>query len=169
MTSAAPLGRRFVSNNLYIDDWDGVYKICQDIMALTSPYLRPRTKILYGEVVRLASGTGFYYAKNSFLLDVCTYVDTASGVVNRISERTLQSMLAELRDKGNIRMDTGLIPGRSGEIGRRIFVGQMLALEPSEDGANGGQKISPHTYALKVQTEFSEILGYSIGEFLCLR
>lgn len=105
---------------------------------LKSPHLRPRTKILYGEIVRLASGTGFCYAKNSFLLDVCTYVDPASGVVNRISERTLQSMLAELRDKGHIRMDTGPIPGRSGEIGRRIFVGQMLTPETPEDGANGG-------------------------------
>ncbi|MDN0031636.1 hypothetical protein QVN85_01845 [Oscillibacter valericigenes] len=107
---------------------------------LRDPHLRDRSKILYGEIVRLSSGHGFCYAKNRFLIDVLTYVDAETGAVNTISERTLQSLLSELREHGHIWMDMGPIPGRNGEIGRRIFVGQALAQPPTDGSASGGEE-----------------------------
>lgn len=122
-------------------------------LVLKDPHLRPRTKLLYGEIVRLASAYGYCYAKNNFLLDVCTYIDGETGAATTISERTLQSMLAELRQYGYIRMDTGPIPGRDGEMGRRIFVGQALASEPADPAENrGAENFTPYLFTPNKRT-----------------
>ena len=111
-----------------IDLTAGGYYAVIPYPVLSDPGLKPRTKLLYGEIVRLSSATGFCYASNKYLIMVCTCVDPSTGAVNTITERTLQSMLAELADRGHIAMDTGAIPSAPGKskTGRRIFVGQGL-------------------------------------------
>lgn len=99
-------------------------------------HLRERAKLIYGRIVQLAANTGFCYAKNKALLDILSHEDPNTGEVTVISERTLQSILAELRDRGHIHMDTGPVPGSGGDgpkIRRRIFVGQKLADIPHKD------------------------------------
>lgn len=101
--------------------------------------LRERSKLIYGRIVQLAFSTGYCYASNRALLEILTHKDPKTGAVDTISERTLQSILAELRDCGHIHMDTGPVPSHGGDypvIRRRIFIGQKLAdMPPSEGGA----------------------------------
>lgn len=120
-------------------------------------HLRERSKLIYGRIVQLASSTGFCYASNQALLDILAHEDPRTGETAVISERTLQSILAELRDRGHIHMDTGPVPVSSGEepvIRRRIFVGRKLADMPPPQGGEenctpanfctpGVKKISP--------------------------
>lgn len=120
-------------------------------------HLRERSKLIYGRIVQLAASTGFCYASNQALLGILSHEDPKTGETVVISERTLQSILAELRDRGHIHMDTGPVPSSAGEepvVRRRIFVGQKLADKPSSQGdeenftpANfctpGVKKISP--------------------------
>lgn len=106
-------------------------------------HLRERSKLIYGRIVQLAFASGYCYASNKALLKILTHADPKTGAVDTISERTLQSILAELRDRGHIHMDTGPIPTPAGSkpvIRRRIFIGQKLADMPPEEGV---QKISP--------------------------
>lgn len=120
--------------------------------------LRERAKLIYGRIVQLASSTGFCYASNKALLEILAHEDPKTGETAVISERTLQSILAELRDRGHIHMDTGPVPSSAGGppvVRRRIFVGRRLADMPPpqggeenftpEDFCTGGvKKISPH-------------------------
>ena len=120
-------------------------------------HLRERSKLIYGRIVQLASATGYCYASNQALLEILTYADPETGAVRSITERTLQSVLAELRDRGHIHMDEGPIPISGGEgsvVRRRIFVGRKLADMPPEEGGEknfipeenftpGVKKISP--------------------------
>ena len=120
----------------------GLYAVIP-AQVLYDPHLRPRAKLLYGEIVRLAQATGFCYAGNKSLLQICTYVDPETGAETAITERTLQSLLAELRDRGHIRMDMGPVPCSDGGgcvTRRRIFVGQTLASMPQNDPQEGGEK-----------------------------
>lgn len=106
--------------------------------------LRERSKLIYGRIVQLAASTGFCYASNQALLEILAHKDPKTGEVSVISERTLQSILAELRDRGHIHMDTGPVPcsGGAGTVTRRrIFVGQKLAEIPPSDG--GAENFTP--------------------------
>ena len=118
-------------------------------MYLVIPYavahdmrLSGRAKLLYGEIVRLASARGYCYASNEALLEVLTHEDPDTGAVGTITERTLQRLLAELKDRGHIHTDTGPVSNsRGGETTmRRIFVGQRLADCPKDSGVT---KMSP--------------------------
>lgn len=118
-------------------------------MYLVIPYavahdmqLSERAKLLYGEIVRLASARGYCYASNEALLEIMERRDPATGAVSGITERTLQRLLAELRGRGHIHMDTGPVENSGGgeSAMRRIFVGQKLAEMPS---GNGVTKMSP--------------------------
>ena len=95
--------------------------------------LRPRSLILYARIARRANRVGFCYATNATLVEDMTTTDT-DGSVRVLSERTIQAMLAELQDRGHIRMDTGPIPSqKTGAVrtGRRIFIGRALMDENS--------------------------------------
>ena len=118
-------------------------------MYLVIPYavahdmrLSGRAKLLYGEIVRLASARGYCYASNEALLEVLTHEDPDTGAVGTITERTLQRLLAELKDRGHIRTDNGPVPNSGGgeTAMRRIFVGQRLADCPKDSGVT---KMSP--------------------------
>lgn len=118
-------------------------------MYLVIPYavahdmrLSGRAKLLYGEIVRLASARGYCYASNEALLEVLTHEDPDTGAVGAITERTLQRLLAELKDRGHIHTDTGPVPNSGGgeTTMRRIFVGQRLADCPKDSGVT---KMSP--------------------------
>lgn len=118
-------------------------------MYLVIPYavahdmrLSGRAKLLYGEIVRLASAHGYCYASNEALLDILTYVDPDTEAISAITERTLRRLLAELKDRGHIYTDTGPVPNSKGgeTTMRRIFVGQRLADCPRN---LGGTKMSP--------------------------
>lgn len=118
-------------------------------MYLVIPYavahdmrLSGRAKLLYGEIVRLASARGYCYASNEALLEVLTHEDPDTGAVGTITERTLQRLLAELKDRGHIRTDNGPVPNSGGgeTAMRRIFVGQRLADHPKDSGVT---KMSP--------------------------
>ncbi len=118
--------------------YGGMYLVIPATVA-EDVHLRERSKLIYGRIVQLASSKGFCYASNRALLEILTHVDPKTGEVSTISERTLQNILAELRDHGHIHMDTGPVPC-SGEdrpvIRRRIFIGQKLAeIPPDEVGA----------------------------------
>ena len=63
--------------------------------------LRERSKLIYGRIVQLASSTGFCYASNQALLEILSHEDPKTGEVSVITERTLQSVLAELRDRAS--------------------------------------------------------------------
>lgn len=120
--------------------------------------LRERSKLIYGRIVQLASSTGFCYASNQALLEILSHEDPKTGEVSVITERTLQSVLAELRDRGHIHMDEGPVPCSDGDgtvVRRRIFVGRKLAdMPPPQVGeenftpenffTQGVKKISPH-------------------------
>ena len=118
-------------------------------MYLVIPYavahdmrLSGRAKLLYGEIVRLASARGYCYASNEALLEVLTHEDPDTGAVGTITERTLRRLLAELKDRGHIHTDSGPVPNSGGgeTTMRRIFVGQRLADYPQD---LGGTKMSP--------------------------
>lgn len=118
-------------------------------MYLVIPYavahdmqLSERAKLLYGEIVRLASARGYCYASNEALLAVMAHEDPATGAVSGITERTLRRLLAELKGRGHIHMDIGPVENSGGgeSAMRRIFVGQKLEEMPS---AQGGTKMSP--------------------------
>lgn len=110
-------------------------------------HLRERSKLIYGRIVQLAYATGFCYASNRALLEILSHEDPKTGAVATISERTLQSILAELRDCGHIHMDTGPVPSSGGgrpAIRRRIFIGQKLAEMPSAKG--GAENFTPEDF-----------------------
>lgn len=110
-------------------------------------HLRERSKLIYGRIVQLASSTGFCYASNKALLDILAHEDPKTGETAVISERTLQSILAELRDRGHIHMDTGPVPRSGGEppvARRRIFVGRRLADMPPPRG--GEENCTPENF-----------------------
>ena len=111
---------------------------------LDDPGLRPRSLILYARIARRANRVGFCYATNATLIEDMTAVDE-DGSVRVLSERTVQSMLAELQERGHIRTDTGpLPPDRSGTVrtGRRIYIGRSLASVPAD--AHGGEENFTH-------------------------
>lgn len=112
---------------------NGAYYAVIPAPVMCDAHLRPRSKLLYGIISFLSCQTGFCYQPNAELLKYCTYIDGQSREQNSISERTLQSMLSELRTHGHIRMDTGPCPVKGGgfKTGRRIFIGQILAPMPS--------------------------------------
>lgn len=110
-------------------------------------HLRERSKLVYGRIVQLASNTGFCYASNQALLAILAHEDPKTSQTAVISERTLQSILAELRDRGHIHMDTGPVPCSGGEkavIRRRIFVGRKLADPPPSQG--GAENFTPENF-----------------------
>lgn len=107
---------------------------------LDDPGLRPRSLILYARIARRANRVGFCYATNATLIEDMTAVDE-DGSMRVISERTVQSMLAELQERGHIHADTGpLPPDKSGtaRTGRRIYIGRSLAAIPGD--AQGGEE-----------------------------
>ena len=109
--------------------------------------LRERSKLIYGRIVQLASSTGFCYASNQALLEILSHEDPKTGEVSVITERTLQSALAELRDRGHIHMDEGPVPRSGGEgtvVRRRIFVGRKLADMPPPQG--GAENFTPENF-----------------------
>ena len=109
--------------------------------------LRERSKLIYGRIVQLASSTGFCYASNQALLEILSHEDPKTGEVSVITERTLQSVLAELRDRGHIHMDEGPVPCSGGEgtvVRRRIFVGRKLADMPPPQG--GEENFTPENF-----------------------
>ena len=65
---------------------------------LDDPGLRPRSLILYARIARRANRVGFCYATNATLIEDMTAVDE-DGSVRVLSERTVQSMLAELQER----------------------------------------------------------------------
>ncbi len=116
--------------------------------------LRWPAMVLYAHITSYARKSGFCYAKNATLINEMTRVNPKTGAVNTITERTLQSLLAELRDRGHIHMDIGpLPPDKDGVVrqGRRIFIGAHLAdipggeenFTPENNFAKGVKKISP--------------------------
>lgn len=116
--------------------------------------LRWPAMVLYAHITSFAKRAGFCYAKNAVLLEAMTRVNPKTGAVNAITERTLQSLLAELRERGHIHMDIGpLPPDKNGVVrqGRRIFIGVCLAdMQTGEENfthennfADGVKKISP--------------------------
>lgn len=122
--------------------------------------LRWPAMVLYAHLTSYARKSGFCYAKNATLIKEMTRVNPKTGAVNTITERTLQSLLAELRDRGHISMDTGpLPPDQNGVVrqGRRIFIGTQLAdmqkgektFTPENNFAKGVKKSSPHTTKVK--------------------
>lgn len=107
-------------------------------------HLRERSKLIYGRITQLAAATGYCYASNKALLEILSYEDPQTGVLSQITERTLQSSLAELRERGHISMDTGPVPTQDGTgtvIRRRIFIGQRLAENPAPSG--GEENFTP--------------------------
>ena len=110
-------------------------------------HLRERSKLIYGRIVQLAASTGFCYASNKALLDILAHEDPKTGEAAVISERTLQSILAELRDRGHIHMDMGPVPCSGGEgpvARRRIFIGQKLSEMPPSNG--GEENCTPENF-----------------------
>lgn len=101
-----------------------------------------QAKLLYGKIVQLADARGYCYASNEALLRILTYQDPNTGAISGPSERTLQRLLAALRERGYIHMDTGPVPNSKGGMTtmRRIFVGQKLAEKPQDLGVT---KMSP--------------------------
>lgn len=128
--------------------WDGGYGAYIPGPVLDDAGLRPRSLILYAHIVQKANRVGFCYAGNKALLEDMTSVDPKTGAVSGITERTLQSMLAELRDRGHIHMDTGPYPPGEDNVarsGRRIFIGRCLEAPPDTllEAPQGVKKISP--------------------------
>ena len=122
--------------------------------------LRWPAMVLYAHITSYARKSGFCYAKNATLIKEMTRVNPKTGAVNTITERTLQSLLAELRDRGHIFMDTGpLPPDKNGVVrqGRRIFIGTKLAdptggeknFTPENNFAKWVKKSSPNTTKVK--------------------
>ena len=119
---------------------DGGYGAWIPGPVLDDPGLRPRSTILYAKIARRANRVGFCYATNATLIDDMTAVDD-DGSMRVLSERTIQAMLAELQERGHIRVDTGpLPPSKSGTVrtGRRIYIGRSLASIP--DASEGGEE-----------------------------
>ncbi|WP_298016697.1 hypothetical protein [uncultured Dysosmobacter sp.] len=121
--------------------------------------LRWPAMVLYAHITSYTKNTGFCYAKNETLIREMTRIDPKTGAVNAITERTLQSLLAELRERGHIHMDTGPIPKKDGgfRTGRRIFIGARLddipkgeeIFTPENNFTQGVKKSSPHTNKVK--------------------
>lgn len=121
--------------------WSGGYGAYIPGPLLDDAGLRPRSLILYAHIARRANRVGFCYASNAALIDDMTTIDPATGSRQVITERTLQSMLAELRKRGHIQVDQGPYPpDKNGvvHIGRRIFIGRRLDAIP--DTPAGGEK-----------------------------
>lgn len=107
---------------------------------LDDPGLRPRSLILYARIARRSNRVGFCYATNATLIDDMTAVDE-DGSMRVLSERTVQSMLAELQSRGHIRTDNGALPpDKNGVVrtGRRIYIGRALTAPP--DAVPGGEE-----------------------------
>mgnify|MGYP004486988307 CR=1 FL=1 len=78
--------------------------------------LRPSAKLLYGEIVRRASGDGYCDATNR---ELC--------VVGGLKPQSVSELVNQLRDAGHVRVDI-IRNGETGEIlSRRIFVCMTLA------------------------------------------
>lgn len=121
--------------------WSGGYGAYIPGPLLDDAGLRPRSLILYAHIARRANRVGFCYASNAALIDDMSTVDPTNGSRQIITERTLQSMLAELRDRGHIHVDQGPYPpDKNGVVrtGRRIFIGRCLDAIP--DSPSGGEK-----------------------------
>lgn len=121
--------------------WSGGYGAYIPGPLLDDAGLRPRSLILYAHIARRANRVGFCYAANAALIDDMSTVDPTNGSRQVITERTLQSMLAELRDRGHIHVDQGPYPpDKNGVVrtGRRIFIGRCLDAIP--DSPSGGEK-----------------------------
>lgn len=136
------------------DQLQGGYYATIPRPVLDDAALRWPAMVLYAHLTSYARKTGFCYAKNATLIREMTRVNPYTGAENTITERTLQSLLAELRDRGHIHMDTGpLPPDQDGVVrqGRRIFIGTCLADPPGGEKiftpenifAEGVKKISP--------------------------
>lgn len=111
---------------------------------LDDPGLRPRSLILYARIARRANRVGFCYATNATLINDMTSVDE-NGAMRVLSERTIQSMLAELQERGHICTDNGPFPpDKNGVVrtGRRIYIGRSLAA-PTEALDVGEKKFTP--------------------------
>lgn len=111
---------------------------------LDDPGLRPRSLILYARIARRANRVGFCYATNATLINDMTSVDE-NGAMRVLSERTIQSMLAELQERGHIRTDNGPFPpDKNGVVrtGRRIYIGRSLAA-PTEALDGGEENFTP--------------------------
>ena len=109
--------------------WSGGYGAYIPGPLLDDAGLRPRSLILYARIARRANRVGFCYASNAALIDDMATIDPNTGATQVITERTLQSMLSELRKRGHIQVDQGPYPpDKNGviRIGRRIFIGRRL-------------------------------------------
>lgn len=102
---------------------------------LDDPSLRYASMVLYAKIVNYAKQDGYCYAKNEELRSAMERVDPETGAVSSVTERTLQSWLAELKAAGHIVIDNGPLP--YGSIGRRIFIG---AANPRKAPQNRGEK-----------------------------
>lgn len=125
--------------------WAGGYGAYIPGPLLDDAGLRPRSLILYAHIARRANRVGFCFASNAALIEDMSTVDSATGIRQVITERTLQSMLAELRDRGHIRVDQGPYPpDKNGVIrtGRRIFIGRRLDEIPTSP--SGGEENFTH-------------------------
>ena len=93
------------------------------------PELPASAKLLYAEISSLTNETGFCYAANKYFQEL-----------DGLSERTVQGLLRQLRDRGYIR----IADGAGGADQRKIFAGiNPLAGTPAENCGGPPQKIAP--------------------------
>lgn len=135
------------------DFFGGYYSVIPDPVS-DDASLRWGTMVLYAKITKYARKGGFCYASNATLIREMTRIDPKTGVEQPITERTLQSMLAELKARGHIWIDTGPHPPDKNGIvrkGRRIYIGRTLVppaggeenFTPEENFTQGMKKISP--------------------------
>lgn len=135
------------------DFWGGYYSVIPDPVS-DDASLRWGTMVLYAKITKYARKGGFCYASNATLIREMTRIDPKTGAEQPITERTLQSMLAELKARGHIWIDTGPHPPDKNGIvrkGRRIYIGRTLVppaggeenFTPEENFTQGMKKISP--------------------------
>lgn len=128
--------------------WSGGYGAYIPGPLLDDAGLRPRSLILYARIARRANRAGFCYASNAALIDDMSTVDPNTGATQVITERTLQSMLSELRKRGHIHVDQGPYPpDKNGVIrtGRRIFIGRRLDEIPTASD-RGEENFTPEDF-----------------------
>lgn len=92
--------------------------------------LPPTAKLVYGEINRLASSSGYCWAKNQEFCRLCG-----------CSERTVQRLISVLAEHGHIRIAMIRRNGDAGDVvQRRIYIGQVLGPE-KEPQKTGGEEV----------------------------
>ena len=137
-----------------LQELEGGYYATIPAPVMRDATLRWASMVLYANITSYARKTGFCYASNATLIREMTRIDPETGMEQPITERTLQSMLAELKDRGHIWTDIGPYPpDKNGTIrkGRRIYIGRTLVppvqgeenFTPENNFTQGVKKSSP--------------------------